>query len=178
MMYSGKSVSSCPSALLQNIDFEKFKPVMLAALRSLLPKQWSTKHETAWEWLWLTVARNLNDPWQTVGATFAAASVSYSQKGRQSFVTDVYLNVISCSSICRSEIISWNQGIDHEGPGIQTVQCEAFLLLVGGPTQSIPTPGFADERIFHNALPMLAPIDFGDFVNSFYKRYTNMYKVC
>ena len=34
---------------------------MLAALRSLLPKQWSTKHETAWEWLWLTVARNLKD---------------------------------------------------------------------------------------------------------------------
>lgn len=46
---------------LQSIDFEKFKPVMLAALRSLLPKQWSTKHETAWEWLWLTVARNLKD---------------------------------------------------------------------------------------------------------------------
>ena len=55
------SVKSCSA---QNIDLEKFKPVMLAALRSLLPKQWSTKHETAWEWLWMTVARNLNDPWR------------------------------------------------------------------------------------------------------------------
>lgn len=52
----------------QNIDFEKFKPVMLAALRSLLPKQWSTKHETAWEWLWLTVARNLNESTMKVRA--------------------------------------------------------------------------------------------------------------
>lgn len=52
----------------QSIDFEKFKPVMLAALRSLLPKQWSTKHETAWEWLWLTVARNLKESTMKVRA--------------------------------------------------------------------------------------------------------------
>ncbi len=26
-----------------------------------LPKQWSTSHENAWEWLWSTVARNLNE---------------------------------------------------------------------------------------------------------------------
>ena len=52
----------------QNIDFEKFKPVMLAALRSLLPKQWSTVHENAWEWLWSTVARNLNESTMKVRA--------------------------------------------------------------------------------------------------------------
>ncbi|CAK9001133.1 Retrovirus-related Pol polyprotein from transposon TNT 1-94 [Durusdinium trenchii] len=51
-----------------SIDFEKFKPVMLAALRSLLPKQWSTLHETAWEWLWMTVARNLNESTMKVRA--------------------------------------------------------------------------------------------------------------
>ncbi|CAL1127382.1 unnamed protein product [Cladocopium goreaui] len=51
-----------------NIDFEKFKPVMLAALRSLLPKQWSTLHENAWEWLWMTVARNLNESTMKVRA--------------------------------------------------------------------------------------------------------------
>eukprot|EP00913_Durusdinium_trenchii_P000786 g734.t1 len=34
---------------------------MLAALRSLLPKTWSTTHETAWEWLWATISRNLSD---------------------------------------------------------------------------------------------------------------------
>jgi len=51
-----------------NINFEKFKPVMLAALRSLLPKQWSTSHENAWEWLWSTVARNLNESTMKVRA--------------------------------------------------------------------------------------------------------------
>ncbi|CAK9064257.1 unnamed protein product [Durusdinium trenchii] len=45
----------------KSIDFDKFKPVMLAALRSLLPKTWSTTHETAWEWLWATISRNLSD---------------------------------------------------------------------------------------------------------------------
>ncbi|CAK9064046.1 unnamed protein product [Durusdinium trenchii] len=51
-----------------SIDFDKFKPVMLAALRSLLPKQWSTLHETSWEWLWTTVARNLNESTMKVRA--------------------------------------------------------------------------------------------------------------
>ena len=178
IMYSRKSVSSCPSAnLLQNIDFEKFKPVMLAALRSLLPKQWSTKHETAWEWLWLTVARNLNDPWQTVKGNNFCCSVRLlwaTPRKEDNHSQFMYIYELLCNSICRSEIISWNiwnQGIDHEGSGIQTVQCEAFLLLVGGPTQSIPTPGFADERIYHiYALPMLlTPIDVRDFVNPFIK---------
>ncbi|CAK9034042.1 unnamed protein product [Durusdinium trenchii] len=45
----------------KEIDFGKFKPVMMAALRSLLPKTWSTSHETAWEWLWQTIARNLKE---------------------------------------------------------------------------------------------------------------------
>ena len=47
----------------------RFKPVMMAALRSLLPKSWSTTHETAWEWLWTTVARNLKEATMTLAAT-------------------------------------------------------------------------------------------------------------
>ena len=35
-----------------------------------LPKQWSTLHENAWEWLWSTVARNLNE--STMKATAAS----------------------------------------------------------------------------------------------------------
>ncbi|CAK9049710.1 unnamed protein product [Durusdinium trenchii] len=45
----------------KDIDFERFKPVMMAALRSLLPKTWSTAHETAWEWLWATISQNLQE---------------------------------------------------------------------------------------------------------------------
>eukprot|EP00438_Fugacium_kawagutii_P033793 Skav218848 [mRNA] locus=scaffold2397:54135:62539:+ [translate_table: standard] len=52
----------------QNINFDKFKPVMLAALRSLLPKCWSTTHETAWEWLWFTISRNLVEATKKVKA--------------------------------------------------------------------------------------------------------------
>ena len=33
----------------------------LATVPTRLPKQWSTLHETSWEWLWTTVARNLNE---------------------------------------------------------------------------------------------------------------------
>jgi len=52
----------------EDINFESFKPVMMAALRSLLPKDWSTAHETAWEWLWTTVARNLKEATMKVRA--------------------------------------------------------------------------------------------------------------
>eukprot|EP00913_Durusdinium_trenchii_P000785 g733.t1 len=41
---------------------------MLAALRSLLPKTWSTMHETAWEWLWTTIAHNLGESTSKVKA--------------------------------------------------------------------------------------------------------------
>mmetsp|Transcript_27450 Transcript_27450/g.64573 ORF Transcript_27450/g.64573 Transcript_27450/m.64573 type:complete len:346 (-) Transcript_27450:1073-2110(-) len=45
----------------EEIKFERFKPVMLAALRSLLPQTWSRAHEEAWEWLWATISRNLTE---------------------------------------------------------------------------------------------------------------------
>ena len=37
-------------------------------LKPRLPKQWSTLHENAWEWLWSTVARNLNESTMKVRA--------------------------------------------------------------------------------------------------------------
>lgn len=42
------------------VNLPEFKACMLAALRSLLPKQWSTAHETAWSWMWDNVARLLD----------------------------------------------------------------------------------------------------------------------
>jgi len=39
------------------IKLDEFKSVMLASLRSLVPKDWSSQHEVAWEWLWETVER-------------------------------------------------------------------------------------------------------------------------
>ena len=32
-----------------------------------LPKQWSTAHESTWEWLWSTVARNLRESTMKAG---------------------------------------------------------------------------------------------------------------
>ena len=43
-----------------------------------LPKQWSTSHENAWEWLWMTVARNLNESTMKVGRLDADELVSWS----------------------------------------------------------------------------------------------------
>jgi len=48
----------------QKIYLNEFKAVMLAALRSLVPREWSSEHEVAWCWLWENVERLLR---QTVG---------------------------------------------------------------------------------------------------------------
>eukprot|EP00434_Breviolum_minutum_P025393 symbB.v1.2.022434.t1/scaffold1980.1/size93873/12 len=41
------------------IKLPEFKAVMLASLRSLLPKDWDSTHEVAWNWLWENVERIL-----------------------------------------------------------------------------------------------------------------------
>merc|ERR1719408_1135428 len=41
------------------LNLGEFKACMLAALRSLLPKHWTSAHETAWTWMWENVARLL-----------------------------------------------------------------------------------------------------------------------
>lgn len=40
-----------------SIQLNEFKAVMLAALRSLVPREWSSEHEVAWTWLWENVER-------------------------------------------------------------------------------------------------------------------------
>mmetsp|Transcript_51511 Transcript_51511/g.122492 ORF Transcript_51511/g.122492 Transcript_51511/m.122492 type:complete len:1163 (+) Transcript_51511:75-3563(+) len=42
-----------------NVNFGEYKSCMLASLRSLLPKDWSSDHEVAWTWLWENVERLL-----------------------------------------------------------------------------------------------------------------------
>eukprot|EP00933_Yihiella_yeosuensis_P026148 TRINITY_DN20287_c0_g1_i2.p1 TRINITY_DN20287_c0_g1~~TRINITY_DN20287_c0_g1_i2.p1 ORF type:complete len:1122 (-),score=271.21 TRINITY_DN20287_c0_g1_i2:382-3747(-) len=41
------------------INLPEYKAVMLAALRSLVPKDWDGAHEVAWTWLWENVERML-----------------------------------------------------------------------------------------------------------------------
>merc|ERR1719324_2031076 len=41
------------------VNLAEFKSCMLASLRSLLPKDWTTQHEVAWSWLWENVERTL-----------------------------------------------------------------------------------------------------------------------
>eukprot|EP00927_Polykrikos_kofoidii_P002426 TRINITY_DN1096_c0_g1_i13.p1 TRINITY_DN1096_c0_g1~~TRINITY_DN1096_c0_g1_i13.p1 ORF type:complete len:1086 (+),score=186.39 TRINITY_DN1096_c0_g1_i13:79-3336(+) len=41
------------------INLAEFKSGMLASLRSLLPKDWTTQHEVAWSWLWELVEKNV-----------------------------------------------------------------------------------------------------------------------
>ncbi|CAJ1404467.1 unnamed protein product [Effrenium voratum] len=42
-----------------SIKLSEFKAVMLASLRSLVPKEWDSNHEVAWNWLWENVERML-----------------------------------------------------------------------------------------------------------------------
>ncbi|CAE8584974.1 unnamed protein product, partial [Polarella glacialis] len=41
------------------INLAEFKAVMLASLRSMVPKEWGSAHEVAWTWLWSNVERML-----------------------------------------------------------------------------------------------------------------------
>ncbi|CAK0879603.1 unnamed protein product, partial [Prorocentrum cordatum] len=41
------------------INLGEYKAVMLASLRSLVPKDWNSQHEVAWTWLWENVERML-----------------------------------------------------------------------------------------------------------------------
>ena len=41
------------------VHLSEFKPLMLASLRSLVPKGWDSHHEAAWEWLWVNVEKIL-----------------------------------------------------------------------------------------------------------------------
>jgi len=41
------------------VNLAEFKSCMLASLRSLLPKDWTTQHEVAWSWLWENVEQTL-----------------------------------------------------------------------------------------------------------------------
>merc|ERR1719223_1888572 len=42
-----------------NINLSQFKSIMLASLRSLVPKDWDSAHEVSWNWLWENVERML-----------------------------------------------------------------------------------------------------------------------
>eukprot|EP00930_Biecheleria_cincta_P060599 TRINITY_DN4623_c0_g1_i1.p1 TRINITY_DN4623_c0_g1~~TRINITY_DN4623_c0_g1_i1.p1 ORF type:complete len:1162 (+),score=193.23 TRINITY_DN4623_c0_g1_i1:169-3654(+) len=52
----------------EDVNLNQFKSVMLASLRSLLPKEWDTHHEVAWNWLWDVVdqllSKNLGKPYE------------------------------------------------------------------------------------------------------------------
>eukprot|EP00933_Yihiella_yeosuensis_P026151 TRINITY_DN20287_c2_g1_i1.p1 TRINITY_DN20287_c2_g1~~TRINITY_DN20287_c2_g1_i1.p1 ORF type:complete len:1012 (-),score=255.36 TRINITY_DN20287_c2_g1_i1:249-3284(-) len=41
------------------INLPEYRSVMLASLRSLVPKDWDSQHEVAWNWLWENVERML-----------------------------------------------------------------------------------------------------------------------
>ena len=91
-------LSICMVSKSKEIDFQKFKPVMLAALRSLLPKTWSTSHETAWEWLWATVSRNLAESTMKVRAFKAHSQTLFSsleEEQLEHFRTTIYTEVFS-----------------------------------------------------------------------------------
>eukprot|EP00931_Biecheleriopsis_adriatica_P056265 TRINITY_DN33336_c0_g1_i1.p1 TRINITY_DN33336_c0_g1~~TRINITY_DN33336_c0_g1_i1.p1 ORF type:complete len:1164 (+),score=258.15 TRINITY_DN33336_c0_g1_i1:126-3617(+) len=53
-------------AWLDDVNLAQFKACMLAALRSLLPKEWDSSYEVAWNWMWDNVQHLLES---TLGKT-------------------------------------------------------------------------------------------------------------
>ncbi|CAE8700428.1 unnamed protein product [Polarella glacialis] len=53
------TLSLCLAKYKGSINLREFRAVMLASLRSLVPKDWDTQHEVAWTWLWENVERML-----------------------------------------------------------------------------------------------------------------------
>jgi len=61
---SGRLVEECDVLVCRiakvstgKVNLAEFKSCMLASLRSLLPKDWTTAHEVAWSWLWENVEK-------------------------------------------------------------------------------------------------------------------------
>jgi len=61
---SGRLQEECDVLVLRiakvaggKVSLPEYKSCMLATLRSLLPKDWTTNHEVAWSWLWENVER-------------------------------------------------------------------------------------------------------------------------
>eukprot|EP00927_Polykrikos_kofoidii_P027463 TRINITY_DN2414_c0_g1_i1.p1 TRINITY_DN2414_c0_g1~~TRINITY_DN2414_c0_g1_i1.p1 ORF type:complete len:1121 (+),score=186.47 TRINITY_DN2414_c0_g1_i1:47-3409(+) len=80
---SGRLVEECDVLVCRiskvasgKVNLSEFKACMLASLRSLLPKDWTTSHEVAWSWLWENVerllAKNMGMPpvWQKAYSAF------------------------------------------------------------------------------------------------------------
>merc|ERR1719171_3051282 len=52
MFQFNAAVMGFGKSLWMNENLAEYKSCMLASLRSLLPKDWTTEHEVAWVWLW------------------------------------------------------------------------------------------------------------------------------
>ncbi|CAE7188336.1 unnamed protein product, partial [Symbiodinium necroappetens] len=83
------------SKLDTEINLDDFKAVMLASLRSLLPKDWTSAHEEVWCWLWESVQSLLNEE---LGKPAARARIlsrymsSLDDQARQEIGEEVYRN--------------------------------------------------------------------------------------
>jgi len=80
------------------INLTEYKAVMLASLRSLVPKDWNSAHENAWSWLWENVERmikaNLGKPALQERALSKFLS-GLDEKTRGSIRRDVYSSFFS-----------------------------------------------------------------------------------
>merc|ERR1712226_1172281 len=78
-----------------SINLAEYKAVMLASLRSLVPKDWNSAHEVAWSWLWENVERMIKSLMGKPAQQEKALGKLYAQSDEkaQSYVRrEVYAN--------------------------------------------------------------------------------------
>eukprot|EP00440_Ansanella_granifera_P038479 gb/GFBE01041755.1/.p1 GENE.gb/GFBE01041755.1/~~gb/GFBE01041755.1/.p1 ORF type:complete len:1196 (+),score=268.01 gb/GFBE01041755.1/:1-3588(+) len=87
---------------LEQVVLSQFKSSLLAALRSTLPKDWSTAHEEAWSWLWDNLVQviegSLHKPmqyWEAIEESLG----SMSQKRLYKFRSDIYTKFFQLAPI-------------------------------------------------------------------------------
>lgn len=84
-------LSKHPEAGHANLN--QFRSCMLAALRSLLPKHWTTSHEEAWIWMWGNVATMLQRSLECVTVHEKSLQIQYDdwdEAARYDFRKDIY----------------------------------------------------------------------------------------
>lgn len=81
-----------------------------------LPKTWSTMHETAWEWLWTTIAHNLGESTSKARGSLGTATATAAHGSR---------------SIDRPPLTRVSTAGHLPGEGLQDLQRSALLCLEG-----------------------------------------------
>lgn len=93
------------------VNLTEFKGCMMASLRALLPKVWTTHHEDAWSWLWSTVEQLLQKVLGTPAMYMKALDLwmrTLDDEQRHEMRKNIYLTFFETTPVGQDYFISSN----------------------------------------------------------------------